>query len=70
MRGKGRGTSRQAVALARLAEKIPWAETMTFPKLGHFAPERTPDAIARSVLGFFADYPERLQQSASRTSPL
>jgi pimeloyl-ACP methyl ester carboxylesterase len=70
MRGKGRGTSRQAVALARLAETIPWAETMTFRKLGHFAPQRTPDAIARSVLGFFADYPERLQQSASRTSPL
>jgi pimeloyl-ACP methyl ester carboxylesterase len=70
MRGKGRGTSRQAVALARLAETIPRAETMTFPKLGHFAPERTPDAIARSVLGFFADYPERLRQSASRTTPL
>jgi pimeloyl-ACP methyl ester carboxylesterase len=69
MRGKGRGTSRQAVALARLAETIPRAETMTFPKLGHFAPERTPDAIARSVLGFFADYPERLRQSASRTTP-
>jgi pimeloyl-ACP methyl ester carboxylesterase len=70
MRGKGRGTSRQAVALARLAETIPRAETMTFPKLGHFAPEREPDATARSVLGFFADYPERLRQSASRTTPL
>jgi pimeloyl-ACP methyl ester carboxylesterase len=70
MRGKGRGTSRQAVALARLAETIPRAETMTFPKLGHFAPEREPDAIARSVLGFFADYPERLRQSASRATPL
>jgi pimeloyl-ACP methyl ester carboxylesterase len=70
MRGKGRGTSRQAVALARLAETIPRAETVTFPKLGHLAPERTPDAIARSVLGFFTDYPERLRQSAPRaTSP-
>ena len=69
MRGKGRGTSRQAVALARLAETIPRAEAVTFPKLGHFAPERKPDAIARSVLGFFVDYPERLQQSASRATP-
>jgi pimeloyl-ACP methyl ester carboxylesterase len=69
MRGKGRGTSRQAVALTRLAETIPRAEAVTFPKLGHFAPERTPDAIARSVLGFFADYPERLRQSASRATP-
>jgi pimeloyl-ACP methyl ester carboxylesterase len=69
MRGRGRGTSRQAVALARLAQTIPRAETMTFPELGHFAPERKPDAIAGSVLGFFADYPERLRQSASRTTP-
>ena len=70
MRGKGRGTSRQAVALTRLAATIPRAETVTFPKLGHFAPERQPDAIARSVLGFFTDYPERLRQSAPRaTSP-
>ena len=70
MRGKGRGTGRQAVALTRLAAAIPRAETVTFPKLGHFAPERQPDAIARSVLGFFTDYPERLRQSAPRaTSP-
>ena len=68
MRGKGRGTSRQAVALTRLAATIPRAESVTFPKLGHFAPEREPDAIARSVLGFFADYPERLRQSAPRTT--
>lgn len=68
MRGKGRGTSRQAVALTRLAATIPRAETVTFPKLGHFAPEREPDAIARSVLGFFTDYPERLRQSAPRTT--
>ena len=31
MRGKGRDTSRQAVALAQLAETIPHAETMTYP---------------------------------------
>jgi pimeloyl-ACP methyl ester carboxylesterase len=68
MRGKGRGTSRQAVALTRLAATIPRAETVTFPKLGHFAPEREPDAIARSVLGFFTDYPERLRQPAPRTT--
>ncbi|HEY1668647.1 MAG TPA: alpha/beta hydrolase [Trebonia sp.] len=68
MRGKGRGTSRQAVALTRLAATIPRAETVTFPKLGHFAPQREPDAIARSVLGFFTDYPERLRQSAPRTT--
>ena len=68
MRGKGRGTSRQAVGLTRLAATIPRAETVTFPKLGHFAPERQPDAIARSVLGFFTDYPERLRQSAPRAT--
>ena len=54
MRGKARDTSRPAVALARLAETIPRAETMTFPKLDHFAPEHKPDEIAGSVLGFFA----------------
>jgi pimeloyl-ACP methyl ester carboxylesterase len=56
MRGKGRDTSRQAVALARLAETIPRAEAVTFPKLGHFAPERKPDAIAGSVLRFFVGH--------------
>jgi pimeloyl-ACP methyl ester carboxylesterase len=54
MRGKGRGTSRQAVALARLAETIPHSETMTFPKLGHFAPEKKPGKITDAVLRFFA----------------
>jgi pimeloyl-ACP methyl ester carboxylesterase len=54
MRGKGRGTSRQAVALARLASTIPHAEAMTFPKLDHFAPEKRPDEIAAAVLRFFA----------------
>jgi pimeloyl-ACP methyl ester carboxylesterase len=54
MRGKGRNTSRQAVALARLAETIPRAEIMTFPKLDHFAPEKAPAKIADAVLRFFA----------------
>ena len=54
MRGRGRGTSRQAVALARLAETIPGAESLAFPKLDHFAPEKKPGDIAAAVLGFFA----------------
>jgi pimeloyl-ACP methyl ester carboxylesterase len=54
MRGSGRATSRQALALARLAETIPRSETMTFPGLGHFAPEKKPEKIAGAVLGFFA----------------
>jgi pimeloyl-ACP methyl ester carboxylesterase len=54
MRGQGSGTSRQAVALARLAETLPHSETMTFPKLGHFAPEKKPGKIADAVLRFFA----------------
>lgn len=54
MRGKGRATSRQAVALARLAETIPQSETMTLPELGHFAPEKKPGKVADAVLRFFA----------------
>jgi pimeloyl-ACP methyl ester carboxylesterase len=54
MRGRGRGTSRQAVALARLAETIPGAESLVFPKLDHFAPEKKPGDIAAAVLRFFA----------------
>ena len=54
MRGKGRGTSRQAVALARLATTIPRAETVTFPKLDHFAPEKQPGKVAEAALRFFA----------------
>jgi pimeloyl-ACP methyl ester carboxylesterase len=54
MRGKGRGTSRTAVALAKLAETVPRAETMTFPTLDHFAPEHKSGEIAGPVLGFFA----------------
>lgn len=45
--GKVRATGWQAAGLARLAETIPHAETMTFPKLGHFAPEKNPGKIAR-----------------------
>ena len=54
MRGMGCATGRQAVALARLAETIPHAETMTFPALGHFAPHKNPGKIADAVLRFFA----------------
>jgi pimeloyl-ACP methyl ester carboxylesterase len=56
MRGKGRDTGRQAAALARLAETIPRSETMTFPTLGHFAPEKKPGKVADAVLRFFAVY--------------
>ncbi|WP_211264277.1 alpha/beta fold hydrolase [Streptosporangium amethystogenes] len=56
MRGKGRDTARQAVALARLAETIPRSETATFRTLDHFAPEKKPGEIADVVLRFFAAY--------------
>lgn len=54
MRGKAYGTHRQARTLARLAETIPHSETMRFPKLDHFAPEKKPAEIADAVLRFFA----------------
>lgn len=54
MRGKGSSTSRQAAALARLAETVPRAETMSFPDLGHFAPEKKPGKVADAVARFFA----------------
>lgn len=54
MRGKGRDTSRQAVALTRLAETIPRSQTATFRRLDHFAPEKQPGEIADVVLRFFA----------------
>jgi pimeloyl-ACP methyl ester carboxylesterase len=53
MHGKGRA-SRHAAAVARLAETIPRSETMTFPGLGHAAPEKKPGQIADAVLRFFA----------------
>ncbi|MEV0752541.1 alpha/beta hydrolase [Streptosporangium sp. NPDC050280] len=56
MRGKGRDTARQGVALARLAETIPRSETATFRTLDHFAPEKKPGEIADAVLRFFAAY--------------
>jgi pimeloyl-ACP methyl ester carboxylesterase len=59
MRGKGLGTSRQAAVLSRLAETIPHSETMTFPKLDHFAPEKKPGQIADAVLRFFAAHAQR-----------
>jgi pimeloyl-ACP methyl ester carboxylesterase len=67
MSGKERDTSRQAVALARLAETIPHSETMTFPKLGHFAPEKKPGKIADAVLRFFAAHAQSDANSGSET---
>jgi pimeloyl-ACP methyl ester carboxylesterase len=55
----GKNTAgRQAGTLARLAETIPQAETMTLPRLNHFAPEKNPGAIADAVLRFFAAHPQ------------
>ncbi len=67
MRGKGRDTSRQAIALAQLAETIPHAETMTFPKLNHFAPEKKPGKVAEAVLRFFAAHAQPDTHSRSDT---
>ena len=53
MNGKGLGASRQATALARLAETIPRAETMTFAHLDHFGPMTKPGEIAAAVLRSF-----------------
>ena len=54
MRGRGRATGRQAVALATLAGTIPHASAMTFSDLDHFAPEKEPGKVAEAVLRFFA----------------
>jgi pimeloyl-ACP methyl ester carboxylesterase len=54
MHGKGRDTNRHAAAVARLAETIPHAETITFPELDHVAPKKQPGQIADAVLQFFA----------------
>ena len=64
MRGNGRATRRQAVALARLAEMIPDSETIIFPELGHFAPAKQPVRIADAVLRFFAAHAQ--PEAASR----
>jgi pimeloyl-ACP methyl ester carboxylesterase len=69
MRGKGSGTSRQAVALAQLAGTVPRAETMTFPDLGHFAPEKKPGTIADAVLRFFASHVQPDTEDPSRPAP-
>ena len=69
MRGKGSGTSRQAVALARLAETIPVSETMTFPELGHFAPEKKPGKIADAALRFFAGHSQPDTEDLSTPAP-
>lgn len=71
MRGKGRDTSRQAAALAQLAETIPHAEAMTFPRLNHFAPEKKPGKVAEAVLRFFAAHtrPDTELNGATGTTP-
>lgn len=68
MRAKGRDTSRQAIALTRLAETIPHAQTRTFPKLNHFAPEKKPREIADAVLTFFAAHAQPDDMSQPQTS--
>ncbi|HXT93887.1 MAG TPA: alpha/beta hydrolase [Trebonia sp.] len=68
MRGRGRDTGRQAVALARLAETIPDTETVAFPKSDHFAPEKKPDEIAAAVLRFFAAQAQPGTADLSETS--
>jgi pimeloyl-ACP methyl ester carboxylesterase len=69
MRGKGSGTSRQAVALAQLAETVPRAEIMTFPDLGHFAPEKKPGKIGDALLRFFAAHAQPETEDLSRPAP-
>lgn len=54
MHGKGHGTNRHAVAVARLAETIPHSETMAFSGLDHVAPAKRPGPVADAVLRFFA----------------
>jgi pimeloyl-ACP methyl ester carboxylesterase len=68
MRGKGSGSSRQAAALTRLAETIPAGETMAFPKLDHFAPEKKPGEIADAALRFFAAHAHPGAADLSQTS--
>ena len=67
MRGKGPLTSRHAVAVARLGETIPGAETVCFPKLDHLAPENKPGEVADAVLRFFAVHTQRGIEGPART---
>lgn len=48
------------VPLAELAAALPRAERVELPGLGHDGPENDgdPEAVARSLLGFFADPPD------------
>jgi pimeloyl-ACP methyl ester carboxylesterase len=69
MRGKGRRTGRQALALGRLADTIPHSHTMTFPRLDHFAPEKKPDEIADAVQRFFAGNPPLDARSRFQACP-
>jgi pimeloyl-ACP methyl ester carboxylesterase len=64
----GHGTSRHAVAVARLAETIPHSETMTFPELDHVAPEKKPGQVADAVLRFFAAHAQLGAGSRSQTA--
>jgi pimeloyl-ACP methyl ester carboxylesterase len=59
MHGKGSLTSRHVVVAAALAETIPRAETMCFPKLDHQAPEDKPGEVADAVLRFFAAHSQQ-----------
>jgi pimeloyl-ACP methyl ester carboxylesterase len=67
MHGNRHATSRQAVALAQLAETIPHSQIMTFPKLGHFAPEKKPAKIADALLRFFAAHAQPDADSTPET---
>jgi pimeloyl-ACP methyl ester carboxylesterase len=67
MHGNRNTISRQAVALARLAGTIPHSQIMTFPKLGHFAPEKKPGKIANAVLRFFAAHAQPVADSRPGT---
>jgi hypothetical protein len=69
MHGKGRGTNRHAVAVARLAETIPHAETMTFLDLDHVAPEKKPGPVADAVLRFFTAHAKLSSGSRHQTAP-
>lgn len=69
MHGKDHATSRQAAALAQLAETLPRAEIMTFPDLGHFAPQKKPGKIAEAVLRFFAVHTQPDTEDLPRPAP-
>lgn len=69
MHGKNHTTSRQAAPLAQLAETVPCAATMSFPHLGHFAPEKKPGKIADAVLRFFAAHTQPGTEDLPKPAP-